>query len=58
MDRNKYNMAIVIVDCFGKHPFLIPCYKDINAKKAAQLFIHYIYRIYGPPDIIVSNYGL
>ena len=51
-------MAIVIVDRFGKRPFLILFYKNINVKKAAQLFIHYIYWIYGPPDTIVFNYNL
>ena len=49
---------MIIVDCFGKYPFLILCYKDINAKKAAQLYIHYVYRIYGPLDIIIFNRGL
>ena len=43
MDRNRYNIAIVIVNCFGKRPFLIPYYKNINAKEVAQLFIYYIY---------------
>jgi len=50
-------MAIIVVDCFGKHPFLIPYYKDINAKEAAWLYIHYVYRIYGPPNIIIFNRG-
>ena len=58
MDRNKYNMAIIIVDRFNKRPFLIPYYKNINAKEAARLFIYYIYRIYGPLDTIVSNHSL
>ena len=49
---------MVIINYFGKHPFLIPYHKNINAKEAAQLFIHYIYQIYRPPDTIISNYGL
>ena len=57
MDRNRYNIAIVIVNCFSKRPFLIPYHKNINAKEAAWLFIYYVYRIYGPLDIIISNYG-
>ncbi len=57
-DHNGYNITIIVVDCFGKRPFLILCYKDINAKEAAQLYIHYIYRIYRLPDIIISNHGL
>ena len=51
-------MAIVIVNCFSKRLFLIPYYKNINAKEAAQLFIHYIYQIYRPPDTIVSDCSL
>ena len=48
-------MAMVIVNRFSKHLFLIPYYKNINAKEAAQLYIYYIYQIYGLLDIIVSN---
>ena len=35
MDRNGYNMAMVIVNRFSKRPFLIPYYKNINAKEVA-----------------------
>ena len=35
IDRNGYNMAIVIVNRFSKRLFLIPYYKNINAKEAA-----------------------
>jgi len=51
-------MVIILVNRFSKHLFLIPYYKNINAKEAAQLYIYYIYRIYGPLDTIISNYGL
>ena len=57
LDYNRYDIVIILVDCFSKHPFLIPYYKNINAKEAAQLFIYYVYRIYRPPDTIISNYG-
>ena len=56
IDRNGYNIAIVIVNRFSKRPFLIPYYKNINAKEAAQLYIYYVYQIYGPLDTIISNY--
>jgi hypothetical protein len=48
-------MAMILVDRFGKRLFLIPCYKNINAKEAARLYIYYIYQIYRPLDIIISN---
>ena len=56
MDYNGYDMVIILVNCFSKRPFLIPCYKNINIKEVAQLYIYYIYRIYGPLDTIVSNH--
>ena len=43
MDRNGYNIVIILVNRFGKRLFLIPYYKNINAKEAAQLYIYYIY---------------
>ena len=35
IDRNGYDIVIVLVDYFSKRPFLIPCYKNINTKEAA-----------------------
>ena len=35
IDRNGYNIAIVMVNRFSKRLFLIPYYKNINAKEAA-----------------------
>ena len=46
---------MVIVNRFSKRPFLIPYYKNINAKEAARLYIYYVYQIYGLLDTIVSN---
>jgi hypothetical protein len=51
-------MVIILVNHFSKRPFLIPYYKNIDAKEAAQLYIYYIYWIYGPLDTIISNYRL
>ena len=50
-------MVIILVNRFSKRPFLIPCYKNINAKEAAQLYIYYVYQIYGLLDTIISNRG-
>ena len=58
IDRNGYNMAMIIVNHFGKRLFSIPCHKDINAKEAAQLYIYYVYHIYRLLNIIVFNRGL
>jgi hypothetical protein len=51
-------MVMILVNRFGKYLFSIPCYKNIDAKEAAQLYIYYIYWIYRLLDTIVSNYRL
>jgi hypothetical protein len=55
VDYNGYDIVIILVNHFGKRPFLIPYYKNINAKEAARLYIYYIYRIYGLLDTIISD---
>ena len=55
-DRNGYDIVIILVNRFGKRPLLISYYKDIDAKEVARLYIHYVYRIYGLLDTIVSNH--
>ena len=35
IDRNRYNMVMILVNRFSKRLFLIPYYKNINAKEAA-----------------------
>ena len=57
IDRDGYDIVIILVNRFSKRPFLIPYYKNIDAKEAAWLYIHYVYRIYGPPDTIISDRG-
>ena len=57
-DHSRYNMAIILIDHFGKRPFSIPYYKNIDAKEIAQLYIYYIYQIYKLLDIIISNHKL
>src|SRR5204863_5246227 len=54
-DCGGYDAVMILIDCFGKRPFSIPCCKTITAKEAAQLYIQYPYQIYGPPDTIVSD---
>jgi hypothetical protein len=56
-DRNGYDTVFVNVDRLGKRVISIPCKKTITAKEAARLYITYIYRIYGPPDTIISDRG-
>jgi len=35
IDRDGYDMVMILVNYFGKRPFSIPCHKDIDAKEVA-----------------------
>jgi hypothetical protein len=35
IDCNRYDIVMILVNCFSKHLFSIPCYKNIDAKEAA-----------------------
>ena len=50
-------MVIILVNCFSKCLFLIPYYKNINAKEAARLYIYYVYHIYRLLDTIILDRG-
>jgi hypothetical protein len=54
-DRNGYDTVFLLVDCFEKRPISIPCKKTTSAKEAVQLYIQYPFRIYRPPQTIVSD---
>src|SRR5271168_3599086 len=56
-DCSGYDTVLILVDRFGKRPISIPCQKTTDAKETARLYIKYVYRIYGPPDTIVSDRG-
>jgi len=57
VDHDGYDIVIILVNRFSKRPFLIPYYKNIDAKEAARLYIYYIYQIYGLLDTIVLDRG-
>jgi hypothetical protein len=54
-DHHEYDTAFILVDRFGKRPISIPCKKTTDAKEAAQLYIQYPFRFYGPPQTIVLD---
>jgi transposase InsO family protein len=56
-DKHGFDTICVFVDRLGKRPWSIPCTKTITAEGIARLFIDGPYRIYGPPESIVSDRG-
>jgi hypothetical protein len=50
-------MLFVVIDRLSKQSYLIPCYKTINARGIAELFLKYIWCREGYPDSIVLDRG-
>ena len=56
-DRQGFDAVFVVVDRLSKRPISIPCYKTIDARGLAKLFVEYVYRYRGLPETIVSDKG-
>jgi hypothetical protein len=53
---NKFINIIVVVNCLIKMQYMVPI-DLINAVLVAKYFIKYIFKLYGLPNSIISNYG-
>ena len=56
-ERGGCDTVVIFVDRFGKRPISVPCYKTVDAKETAKIFIPYVFRYYRPPDTIISDRG-
>ena len=56
-DKHRYNNVLVVIDRLLKELILILYYKTTTAKDIASLFIYYIWRYFGPPNLIMSDQG-
>jgi hypothetical protein len=41
-EKHSHNMLFVVIDRLSKQLYLIPCYKTINTRDIAKLFLKYI----------------
>jgi hypothetical protein len=56
-DKHRYNNVLVIIDYLLKESISIPYYKTTTTKEIASLFIHYVWRYFGPLDSIVLDHS-
>ena len=53
-----FDMILMVVDQFSKEVELIPCTKTCLALDTAKLFMHNVWKYYGLPCSITSDWGL
>lgn len=51
----RHDCILVVVDRLSKMAHFIPCFKDIDARECAALFVKEIFRLHGMPASIVSD---
>jgi phage gp36-like protein len=53
---NGFTNIIIVVNCFIKMRYIIPI-ESINAILVAECFVKYVFKLYGLPNLIISNCG-
>ncbi|CCO34607.1 Retrotransposable element Tf2 155 kDa protein type 3 [Rhizoctonia solani AG-1 IB] len=48
---------LVVVDCFSKMVYFIPCKETATAEDVAQLFLEHVWKLHGTPKRTVSDRG-
>jgi transposase InsO family protein len=56
-DKYGYDNILVIIDRLSKQAITIPCYKTIDAREQARLYLMHVYRYYGPLTTMLSDRG-
>ena len=56
-DKHRYDCLFVIIDRLGKDSLSIPCYKTIDARGIAKLFVQWVYCFGHTPETIISDKG-
>jgi hypothetical protein len=56
-DKHGYDAILVIIDRLGKDSVTVPCYKIIDARGLATLFIRWIYRFGHTLKTIILDHG-
>jgi len=56
-DAHGHDVAFVVVNRLYKQSISLPCFKTTTIKDMARLYINNIYRFYGAPKLIISDYG-
>ena len=52
---NRFTNIIVVVNCLTKMRYIVPI-DSINTILVAKCFVKHIFKLYGLPNLIISNY--
>jgi len=55
-ESSGHDAVMTVVDAVSKRVHFIPMHMTVTAEGAAQLFLHYVWKLHGLPKRVVSNH--
>jgi len=56
-ESSRHDAVMTVVNAVSKRVHFIPMHMTVTAEGAAQLFLHYVWKLYGLPKRVVSDHG-
>ena len=56
-DTYGHDVAFIVINWLYKQSISLPYFKTITVKDIARFYINNIYRFYGVPELIISDYS-
>jgi len=57
LESSKHDAVMMVMDTVSKRVHFIPTHTMVTAEGAAQLFLHYVWKLHGLPKRVVSDRG-
>jgi len=57
LESSGYDAIMMVMDAVSKRVHFILTHTTVTAEEAAQLFLHYVWKLHGLPKYVVSDRG-
>jgi len=57
LESSRHDAIMMVMDAVSKRVYFIPMHTTVTAEGAAQLFLHYVWKLHGLPKRVISDCG-
>ena len=57
LESSRHDAVITVMDSVSKRVHFVLTHTMVTVEGAARLFLHYVWKLYGLPKCVVSDYG-